>query len=308
MITKQLTASLLLEAWRKATSKERNAAAAAVADARADAIELVRVDAGQLGLPVFAHRATGFLLQLVPGGAFTMGMPDAARARLQEIYAFYNDADMADMYVDSDLTRPATQITTAPFLLGSRPLGGKQLEWLRESPEERAKPAKGGGKQAWDYAKIAKLPAAEYLKYLDKSGSGEIENEDVGPVEAALHGVGLRLPSEAEWERAARGGDERLFANGDAIPESPSTGTNPFGFQDMGATAEVCADGWVDTLEGVPQDGSPRPPGAQRAVRGGAALCYPWQGCAEWTLLLCANRKSLETEEGLLSIRAAMTL
>ena len=146
------------------------------------------------------------------------------------------------------------------------------------------------------------------MAYLDQSGSGEVENDDVGPIEEALRALGMRLPSEAEWERSARGGDERAFAHGDTIPTSPSVGLNPFGFMDLGATAEVCADGWSDTLDGVPRDGAARPPAEQRAVRGGAALCYPWQGCAEWTLLACAMRKSLETEDGLLSIRPAISL
>jgi hypothetical protein len=174
--------------------------------------------------------------------------------------------------------------------------------------EDRISTKKSAGKKTWDYAKLAKLPAAQYLAYLDKSGSGELDNDQVAPAEAALHAIGLRFPSEAEWERAARGGDERAFANGDTIPRSPSLGVNPFGFADMGANAEVCADGWCNSLEGVPKNGAARAPAPYRAVRGGGGLCYPWQDCAEWTLLVCAMRKSLESEEGLLSLRPAMSL
>lgn len=308
MLPAKLSSALRFESWTKATTKERKALAAAVADARADAIALLRVDAGDLSLPVFAHKESGVLLHLVPGGRFTMGMTDAELARLQARYSFYNDADEADACLDGSELRPATSIDLPAFLLAARPLGGRQLEWLLAPPAERAESKNGAGKKTWDYAKVAKLPAAQYLAYLDKSGSGELENEQVGRAEAALHAIGLRLPSEAEWERAARGGDERAFANGDAIPSTPNTGINPFGFADMGATADVCADGWCDSLEGVPEDGSARPPAAQRAVRGGAGLCYPWQDCAEWTLLVCASRKSLETENGLLSIRPAMSL
>jgi formylglycine-generating enzyme required for sulfatase activity len=308
MLAKRLSDALRLDAWRRASARDKKSLAQAVADARADAIELVRPDAGDLSLPVYAHKASGFLFHLVPGGSFTMGMGDEARAALEDAYAFFNDADMADVHVGAPLLRPATEIDLPAYLLCAQPLGGKQLEWLRASPEERGGKARGAGKQAWDYQKVAKLSADKYLDYLDKSSAGEIDNEDAAPIEAALHALGLRLPSEAEWERAARGGDARAFANGDAIPESPSLGVNPFGFRDMGATAEVCADGWHETLDGVPRDGTARPPAAQRAVRGGAALCWPWQDCAEWTLLLCAMRKSLETEEGLLSIRPAMSL
>jgi Sulfatase-modifying factor enzyme 1 len=155
---------------------------------------------------------------------------------------------------------------------------------------------------------MAKLPAAKYVDYLERSGSGEVENDQVPLVEAALQALGLRLPSEAEWERASRGGDGRPFPHGASIPRSPSTGENPFGFIDISATCEVCADGAVGTLEGIPNNGVARPPLEHRIVRGGAANCYPWQDCGEWALMACAHRGSMEHENGLLAIRPAMSL
>jgi hypothetical protein len=155
---------------------------------------------------------------------------------------------------------------------------------------------------------MAKLPADEYLAHLGRFGSGTFGDDRIAALEAALSRAGLRLPSEAEWEIAARAGTTRLFANGDTIPDSPSLGPNPLGFVDMGADAEVCADGWVPTLEGIPGDGKARPPGELRAARGGAAACYPWQGCAEWTLLLCAWRGPSSSHDGFLTARPAMGL
>ncbi len=305
---RRLSAALRLDAWTTAKSKERRALARAVADARAADLELVHEGVGELAVPVYAHRATGFLLHLIPGGRFTMGLTEAELAKLRARYEFFNEADQVDAMFASPELGPPTAIDLPAFLFGARPLGGKALEWLREPVASRSPRPDPGGKRAWDYAKVAKLPADQYLAYLDRSGAGEGENEDVAPIEAALHALGLRLPSDAEWERVARGGDDRALTLGDEIPDSPDVPANGFGISGMGATCEPCADGWVDTLEGIPKDGSARPPAEQRVVRGGAALIYPWQGCGEWTLLACATRKSLEGEDGLLSIRCAMSL
>ena len=65
---------------------------------------------------------------------------------------------------------------------------------------------------------------------------------------------------------------------------------NAFGLAAMGSANELCADVWIPGYARAPADTRPRSGDGPRTVRGGAADLYPWQGCDEWLLLLCAAR------------------
>jgi len=115
----------------------------------------------------------------------------------------------------------------------------------------------------------------------------------------------FRLPTEAEWERAARGGMEgALFRWGDAPPESlpnyanrwrtgpepvGQSGANAFGLFDICANVhEWCSDWYDAAYYAVSPERNPRGPGSgtRRASRGGS-----WRHHIKVTR--CAARSSI---------------
>jgi formylglycine-generating enzyme required for sulfatase activity len=177
---------------------------------------------------------------------------------------------------DFDYEKPEHRVTIArPFAVGRREVTFDEWDQCVASGNCRHRPDdRGQGRGERPVTDVSWHDAKAYVAWLsEKSGHK------------------YRLPSEAEWEYAARGGTKTAywwgreaaarFANcrecggppGRSTVASGTYSANPFGlFDTAGNAAEWVEDCWNDTYRGAPRDGTAWTAGQcrQRVLRGGS--------------------------------------
>jgi formylglycine-generating enzyme required for sulfatase activity len=271
--------------------------------------------ADYLGVPVEYTNSIGMKFALIPPGEFLMGSTS------EEIEAAILEAD-GDEYRKLCIRSEAPQhrvILTRPFYLGVHEVTQTQYEQvLGLNPSRFA--ASGEGKAAVVGVDTANHPV-EQVNWIDAAAfcSKLSANERLSPVYSIsadivtnLEGIGYRLPTEAQWEFACRGGTTTRFWTGDQDDSLLPAGwhkansggrtravgqvkPNPFGLFDMhGNVFEWVQDrrapdyyAQFQEAPAVDPSGPPTSAAPQRVTRGGSL----WQHAAfsrsshrEWPL------------------------
>ena len=180
--------------------------------------------------------------------------PEVAKIRLPDIVMIPGGTFAMGGTESSEL--PVHRVTIKPFALGKYPI--TIGEW-KECVADKACADVTSGPDDNPITNVSYDDARDYLTWLSRTV-----------------GKPFRLPTEAEWEYAARGGTSTAFWWGDQmrggmancsrcndagapaqLMKVGSFPANPFGLFDMGGGVDQwVADSWHKTYQGAPSDGS----------------------------------------------------
>jgi|GEM_PF-1165622 len=205
---------------------------------------------------------------LIPAGFFVMGTDDGRYDDEQPAHRVYLDA----YYVHR---HPVTNIEYLEFVKDTK----------RKTPDHWEDGNIPIGKEDHPVVRVSWYDALAYCQWL-----------------AEMNGIGFRLPTEAEWEKAAgwdqdkeekrrwawgneydhQKGNTRIGGPGTTTPigqYSPAGGDSPYGLSDMsGNTFDWVSDWWSKTYYAISPEQNPKGPdsGEYKVCRGGS-----WAGSSE---------------------------
>jgi formylglycine-generating enzyme required for sulfatase activity len=204
------------------------------------------------------------LMMPLPGGAFTMGSPSSE--------AGHNAYE-----------GPQREVSIKPFAIGVYELTEAEWKLCVSDNACKSKPSSGDD-GAMPALYLSWRDATDYAAWLSKKADRK-----------------YRLPTEAEWEYAARGGTTSAYWWGESFDRARVStssagavgtfGANGFGLYDVASNArEWVADCYVNNFVKAPVDGSAVTEGdcGKRVIRGGAWLSAP-------TDMRVANRSRIDS-------------
>jgi formylglycine-generating enzyme required for sulfatase activity len=203
----------------------------------------------------------------IPAGTFTMGSAQSESGHFDNEGPLHNVSVRAFALAKYDVT--AAQFLTFLQATGYKPAACNSILDLRWHPADTgpATAPAGAYPPQWPAVCLEWKDAQAYIAWL---------NATVKKARPATRGEPYRLPSEAEWEYAARGGTTTARWWGDALgtnnancngcgspydarvlADVDSFASNPFGLYGiLGNAWQWTADCWHPSYAGAPHDGS----------------------------------------------------
>ena len=239
-----------------------------------------------LRIPTFKHLPTELEFNLIIGGEFNMGLSTEEEITLRSLI---QQEGLDEEFLGSmDAMRPVHSVRVRPFLMSRLPIiNSFALEHIELDLDDYI------SDYEVDFDSDEKLVPAN----LTREQINQIMDE-----------LGFRLPSEAQWEYAYRGGTSTLFYWGDDIIDEDKitlsefsdrkkcqAAANPFGLVGM-AVGEWCADSFSPDYSNAAGDDLPVIGEPPYIVRGGAAMLSPWQDCGEWVTCISAMRQAADID------------